>query len=141
MDGKTAMRKRSGLALAECVLAVSGVSVNASFAGEVKGPPRTGPIEGSSQNFTAAPLHAHSICAFSGLNDHDPREGHTRFHAQSYGIDVAGKGDGAIRTSSTPATSVRAARSIKDRGYLRWPVGPGTGVGANPSPFRSTAWS
>lgn len=38
-----------------------------AFAGEVKGPPGT--IDNT--NFTAAPAHANSACAFSGLNDYN----------------------------------------------------------------------
>lgn len=49
------------------VAAVMGISVNGALAGEVKGPPTGGaPSVG---NDTAAPEHANSICAFSGLND------------------------------------------------------------------------
>jgi len=48
------------------VMAAAAVALatGAAFAGEVKGPggaPNT--------NYTAAPAHANSICAFSGLND------------------------------------------------------------------------
>jgi hypothetical protein len=45
-------------------------SAGAAFAGEVKGP-------GGNTEETAAPAHANSICAFSGLNDDpdDPEEG------------------------------------------------------------------
>ena len=49
------------LLMAAVAAALAG---GAAFAGEVKGPggaPNT--------NFTAAPEHANSICAFSGLND------------------------------------------------------------------------
>ena len=49
------------------VVAVAG----AAFAGEIKGPPGTP----DSTNTTAAPAHARSACAFSGLNDYDPHEG------------------------------------------------------------------
>ena len=44
--------------------AAVALATGAAFAGEVKGPggaPNT--------NYTAAPDHANSICAFSGLND------------------------------------------------------------------------
>jgi len=40
------------------------LGAGAAFAGEVKGPPGTPNAED-----TAAPTHANSICAFSGLND------------------------------------------------------------------------
>jgi hypothetical protein len=49
------------------VLLVAG----AAFAGEVKGPPGTL----NNTNETAAPAHANSACAFSGLNDFDEHEG------------------------------------------------------------------
>jgi hypothetical protein len=89
------MRKKSLLAVAVSAAALAGLSAGPAFAGEVKGPPGTGPIVGGNTNFTAVVDHDTSICAFSGLNDYDPAEGHVRFHVQSYGIDVAGKGDPA----------------------------------------------
>jgi opacity protein-like surface antigen len=89
------MRKKSLLAVAVSAAALGGLSAAPAFAGEVKGPPGTRPIPGGSQNFTGAPAHSNSICSFSGLNDFDPLEGATTFHAQSYGIDVSGKGDPA----------------------------------------------
>ena len=59
-------RMRSfGLAVAAAAVVLS-LSVSAVFAGEVKGPSTGGP----STNVTAAPAHANSICAFSGLNDY-----------------------------------------------------------------------
>ena len=48
-----------------------------AVAGEVKGPP------GSTHNPTAAPAHANSICAFSGLNDGIPTEGQTVSQVQT----------------------------------------------------------
>ena len=42
-----------------------------AFAGEVKGPPGTA----NNTNETAAPSHARSECAFSGLNDLDEFDG------------------------------------------------------------------
>jgi hypothetical protein len=50
-----------------CAAVVMGVCANGALAGEVKGPP-TGGVP-SVNNDTAAPAHANSICAFSGLND------------------------------------------------------------------------
>ena len=41
------------------------LSTSAALAGEVKGPPGTI----NNTNRTAAPAHANSACAFSGLND------------------------------------------------------------------------
>jgi hypothetical protein len=60
------MRFRSSLVAALCAVVVTGASAGAAFAGEVKGPPSGGT---STSNDTAAPAHANSICAFSGLND------------------------------------------------------------------------
>ena len=55
------------------VVATSVVALGAggAFAGEVKGPPGTP----NNTNETAAPAHANSACAFSGLNDLDEFEG------------------------------------------------------------------
>jgi hypothetical protein len=50
-----------------------------AFAGEVKGPPGTE----DSTNVTAAPAHANSACAFSGLNDLDPEEGQNESQVQT----------------------------------------------------------
>jgi hypothetical protein len=101
------MRKKSLLAVAVCAAALAGLSAGPASAGEVKGPPGTGPVVGGSTNFTAAPAHANSICAFSGLNDYDPLEGHTNFHVQSYGIDVSGKGDPADPHVFNPGDACR----------------------------------
>jgi hypothetical protein len=87
------MGTKSLLAVTLGAAALAGFSAGPAFAGEVKGPPGTGPIPGGSQDFTGAVVHSHSACSFSGLNDYDPLEGHTSFHVQSYGIDVAGKGE------------------------------------------------
>ena len=51
--------------------AVAMFVASGAFAGEVKGPPGT--IDNT--NTTAAPAHAKSECAFSGLNDLDPDGG------------------------------------------------------------------
>jgi ABC-type oligopeptide transport system substrate-binding subunit len=92
-------------ALGAAALAAGGVT--AAFAGEVKGPPGTGAVTGGNTNTTAAPANAHSICAFSGLNDYDPEEGHVSFHVQAYGIDVAGKGDPADPHEFNPGDACR----------------------------------
>jgi len=60
------MRVRTSLVAVVCAVAVAGAGSSAAFAGEVKGPPTGGT---STANDTAAPAHANSICAFSGLND------------------------------------------------------------------------
>ncbi len=83
------MRHKSLVATAICAVALGGLTTGPAFAGEVKGPP--GPFVGV-PDFT--PVHfgvANSLCAYSGLNDYI--QGHTNFHVQSYGIDVAGKGE------------------------------------------------
>jgi ABC-type oligopeptide transport system substrate-binding subunit len=74
------MRKKSLLAVALCTAALAGASASAAFAGEVKGPPGTPSIDGSEpippdSGRTAAPAHANSACAFSGLNDLNPDQG------------------------------------------------------------------
>ena len=58
---------------------VVALSVGGAFAGEVKGPPGTP----NSTNETAAPSHANSLCAFSGLNDLDESEGQTESQVQT----------------------------------------------------------
>jgi len=61
---------RQKFAAAICAVVVAGLSASAALAGEVIGPPGTLGVPGSgSQTDTAAPAHANSICAFSGLND------------------------------------------------------------------------
>jgi hypothetical protein len=60
------LMKRFGVAVSVTAVVLS-LSASAAFAGEVKGPP-TGGV--STSNDTAAPAHANSICAFSGLNDY-----------------------------------------------------------------------
>jgi hypothetical protein len=76
------MRRKSLLAVAVCTAALVGASATAAFAGELRGPPgtpsppATEPIPPNSGE-TAAPDHANSACAFSGLNDLNPLEGPT----------------------------------------------------------------
>jgi hypothetical protein len=74
------MRAKTLFATVACTVAVAGAGAGAALAGEVKGPPGT-PCSGStcvpSFNDTAAPAHANSICAFSGLNDLNPAFGQT----------------------------------------------------------------
>jgi hypothetical protein len=54
-------------------LLVFALGASTALAGEVKGPP------GTPYNFndTAAPAHANSACAYSGLNDLNPAFGQT----------------------------------------------------------------
>lgn len=63
------MKRLLVVAASVAVLAAAGAS--GALAGEVKGPP--GQVNNT--NETAAPEHANSACAFSGLNDFDTSEG------------------------------------------------------------------
>jgi len=60
------LMKRFGVAVSVAAVVLS-LSASAAFAGEVKGPPGTI----NNTNDTAAPTHANSACAYSGLNDMD----------------------------------------------------------------------
>jgi hypothetical protein len=83
------LRKKSMLATVVCTVAVVGAGAGAASAGEVIGPPGTPGVVGSgSQTDTAAPAHANSICAFSGLNDFRPETGQITFITQSPGTEV-----------------------------------------------------
>ncbi len=88
------MRTKSMLAAAFCAVAVAGGSARGALAGEVKGPPGTGPRtqEQVDAIATAAPAHSNSICSFSGLNDMIPGQGPIDFHVQSPGQDVRNGG-------------------------------------------------
>jgi hypothetical protein len=58
------------LLIAFSVAAFAAAGSGWAFAGEVKGPPnRT-----DNTDFTAAPTHANSACAYSGLNDFDSED-------------------------------------------------------------------
>lgn len=71
------------LAVAASLVVLLLATATAALAGEVKGPPGTpcggdtGVVCTHSTNDTAAPTHANSACAFSGLNDMDPNSGQT----------------------------------------------------------------
>jgi hypothetical protein len=90
-------------AVAVCATAVVGVGASAAYAGEVTGPPGSveNPPTPKGERWDSLP---HSICAFSGLNDFIEGEGAVAFHVQSYGIDVAGKGDPADPHEFNPAS-------------------------------------
>jgi hypothetical protein len=80
-----------------CTVIVAGASSAAAFAGEVIGPPgHVGVIGSGSQTDTAAPAHANSICAFSGLNDFRANNGPIDFIVQSPGQDVRNGGPAGI---------------------------------------------
>lgn len=61
------MRKQQLFAISVCAVLFAGASMSNAFAGEVKGPPGT--LDNT--DFTGAPEHANSNCAYSGLNDFD----------------------------------------------------------------------
>ena len=60
------MRMKSAFVAAVCAVVFAVVGVSGALAGEVKGPSTGTAVP---NNDTAAPFHANSICAFSGLND------------------------------------------------------------------------
>jgi len=77
------MRKQQLFAISACAVMLVGVSVGNAFAGEVKGPPGT--VDNT--DFTAAPEHANSNCAYSGLNDFDS-------------ADLAGQNESIVQTAA-----------------------------------------
>jgi hypothetical protein len=89
---------RTKVFLAAAVCAVAGASAGAASAGEVKGPPGTGPRTQEQVNAirTAAPAHSNSICSYSGLNDMIPGQGPIDFIVQSPGQDVRNGGPAGI---------------------------------------------
>ena len=70
--------KRLLVAAASAAMLVAA-GAGGAFAGEVKGPPGTP----NNTNETAAPAHANSACAYSGLNDLDEHEGQNESHVQT----------------------------------------------------------
>ena len=92
------MRRLVVVAASVAMLVAAGAA--GAFAGEVKGPPGT--LDNT--NATAAPEHANSACAFSGLNDFDSEdtEGQTASQVQTaadafkfYGLPHGVQGRGA----------------------------------------------
>jgi hypothetical protein len=96
---------KRALVAAICAMALAGAGAAGALAGEVKGPPGTPCGDGTgvtcthSTNDTAAPDHANSACAFSGLNDMDPSKGQTVSIVQTaadafkyYGLDPGVQG-------------------------------------------------
>jgi len=77
-----------------CAAVFAGLTAGAAFAGEVKGPPGTGPRTQEEVNLirTAAPEHSNSICSYSGLNDMIVGQGPIDFHVQSPGQNVRNGG-------------------------------------------------
>ena len=90
------MRKK--IAAGICAAVFLSLTAGAAFAGEVKGPPATGPQTQAQVDAkaTAAPAHSNSICSFSGLNDMIPGQGPIDFHVQSPGQDVRNGGPPGI---------------------------------------------
>jgi hypothetical protein len=85
---------KARLAVAVSVAAVAmTVGAGAAFAGEVTGTGRS-----------LEPLHANSICAYSGLNDKVAGEGDLTSRVQSYGQVVRGL-QGALK--GIPGTECR----------------------------------
>jgi hypothetical protein len=78
---------RNKVAVAVCAVVVAGLGSGSALAGELKGPPYQGaPVPGGvadETNSTAAPAHANSLCAFSGLNDYDSSIGQTTKQTQT----------------------------------------------------------
>ena len=70
---------RQLLVVAAAVAVVAVFVAAGAFAGEVKGPPGTL----NNTNDTAAPAHANSNCAYSGLNDFDSVEGQQESQVQT----------------------------------------------------------
>ncbi|HEX5225651.1 MAG TPA: hypothetical protein VFW29_11035 [Solirubrobacteraceae bacterium] len=80
--------RRSTLAAVISTAVVAGYGASSAVAGEVKGPPGTPGVFGSgSEQNTAAPKHANSICAFSGLNDFREENGQIEVIVQSPGTE------------------------------------------------------
>lgn len=105
------MRMKSFFAAAVCAVAVAAASAGAAFAGEITGPGLPGGVPENQSTATAAPDHAQSICAFSGLNH--LHEGETPNRTQSWGQDVKA-GDKALLTSLglAPAESCNGSTGI-----------------------------
>src|SRR6266487_3831497 len=96
MGGGTSMRNKFAAGI--CAAVFAGLTTGVAFAGEVKGPPGTGPRTQEEVNAirTAAPAHSNSICSYSGLNDMIVGQGPIDFHVQSPGQDVRNGGPPGI---------------------------------------------
>ena len=85
---------RTTVAAAICAMLVAGLGAGAAFAGEIKGPPYQGqPVPGgigNETNSTPAGTVAHSLCAFSGLNDFDSTLGQNSKQTQTPADGPAG---------------------------------------------------
>ena len=73
------MQKQRVLAISIFAVLVLGAWAGGAVAGEIKGPPGSGP----STDYTGAREHANSECAYSGLNDGDPEFGQNESQVQT----------------------------------------------------------
>jgi hypothetical protein len=84
---------RFGLAIATAAIALS-LTAGAAMAGEITG-----------NGKSLEPLHANSICAYSGLNDKTAGQGPVDERVQSYGWVVRSVGGGVL--GGIPGTACR----------------------------------
>ena len=77
------MRKQTSFVIAVSAFVLVGLSASNALAGEVKG--RPGTVDNT--NFTGAPEHANSNCAYSGLNDFDS-------------LDLMGQNESIVQTAA-----------------------------------------
>jgi len=89
------IKSRVGIAVSVAGLALS-LSAGAVFAGEVTG-----------NGKSLEPLHANSICAFSGLNDKVAGEGDVTSRVQSFGHEVQALAKLGIHIGGIPGTECR----------------------------------
>jgi hypothetical protein len=84
------VRTKPFLAALASTLAIAAVAAGGAFGGEIKGPGSPTGVPVGESTPTAAPEHANSICAFSGLNHlHAGEPGELPIRTQSYGQLVA----------------------------------------------------
>jgi hypothetical protein len=118
------MRKR--LLAGICAAGVfAALAAGAATAGEVKGPPGTGPRtqEQVDAARTAAPEHSNSICSYSGLNDKIPGQGRSTSSCSL--LDKTSEMAGRLAFLGWRATE-GAIQKIR----RSWAVGPGLSAGA-----------
>ena len=87
--------------ITSCAAALFAITAGIAHAGEVKGPPDT--IDNT--NVTAAPAHANSICAFSGLNDYNNGQTATQTQTPADSFKYYGGGHGASGGSCKGGTN------------------------------------
>lgn len=97
------MRNTRHFSMTACAAAFLLMSAASAFAGEVAGPPGT-----TDPKPTAAPVHANSICAFSGLNDY--RGGQTESKVQT----AADSWKYYELPKGTPGTACRGGSNVPD---------------------------